>query len=169
MVKLSKEHEDKPGFKEARDKAFGGPTTVKGSISTVTKPSKDKDKSPPTKLDIGSIAGIVGKGAEGVSEGKSGAKFRSPVKKAGIFGRTNEGTWERTTKEGADSGKYTGTEFTGKDIPRSKQYKEAEKRGNKKSLAEMNKATHATKVVDKATGETIGSKEDRKRQAGLKK
>ena len=33
-VELSKENEDKPGFKEARDKAFGGKTTVKGGVST---------------------------------------------------------------------------------------------------------------------------------------
>ncbi len=33
-VELSKEHEDKPGFNEARDKAFGGKTTVKDGVST---------------------------------------------------------------------------------------------------------------------------------------
>ena len=33
-VELSKENEDKPGFKEARNKAFGGKTTVKGGVST---------------------------------------------------------------------------------------------------------------------------------------
>jgi len=33
-VKASAEHEGKPGFNEARDKAFGGKTTVKDGVST---------------------------------------------------------------------------------------------------------------------------------------
>ena len=40
-VELSKENENKKGFKEARDKAFGGPTTVKDGISTTKKPVKN--------------------------------------------------------------------------------------------------------------------------------
>ena len=38
-VKLSKEHENDPGFKEWRDEVFGGKTTVKGSVSTVRRPA----------------------------------------------------------------------------------------------------------------------------------
>ena len=38
-VELSKKYEDEPGFKEYRDKVFGGETTVEGSVSTVTKPT----------------------------------------------------------------------------------------------------------------------------------
>jgi hypothetical protein len=41
-VKMSKEHEGKPGFNEWRDKVMGGKTTVKGSVSTVRKPAKNK-------------------------------------------------------------------------------------------------------------------------------
>ena len=47
-VKASAEHEGKPGFNEARDKAFGGKTTVKGGISTTRKTVTDKEKSKKT-------------------------------------------------------------------------------------------------------------------------
>jgi len=40
-VALSKENENKPGFKEARNKAFGGTTTVKDGISTTKKSVKN--------------------------------------------------------------------------------------------------------------------------------
>ena len=49
FVKMSKEHEGKPGFKEARDKAFGGETTVEGSKSTTHKPVEEEEKSEKTK------------------------------------------------------------------------------------------------------------------------
>jgi len=39
-VELSEENEGKPGFNEARNKAFGGKTTVEGNKSTTVKPDK---------------------------------------------------------------------------------------------------------------------------------
>ena len=38
-VELSEKYENEPGFKEARDVAFGGKTTVKDSVSTTEKPA----------------------------------------------------------------------------------------------------------------------------------
>ena len=44
-VKMSKKYEDEPGFKEARDKAFGGETIVEGSTSkTVSTPPKEDEE-----------------------------------------------------------------------------------------------------------------------------
>ena len=39
-VEMSDKYEDDPGFKEARDKVFGGTTTVKGMTSTTSQSKK---------------------------------------------------------------------------------------------------------------------------------
>ena len=43
IVEMSKKHENSPGFKEYRDKVFGGKTTVKDKVSTTRKPAPTKN------------------------------------------------------------------------------------------------------------------------------
>ena len=79
-VDLRKKHEDTPGFKEARDKAFGGKTTVKGKVSSTTTPKKEKA---PGKFLL-TAAKVVGKGLMGRSKQKDArdAAINEGVQKA---------------------------------------------------------------------------------------